>query len=95
MEDQASQPLNHSPFPSAPVWPCWTEGAYGHNLKLHRFERVLLVTGGSGVSFALPLLLDLVRRIKNDREGGKRIATQRLTWVWIIKDACKYFLNLS
>ncbi|KAL8277632.1 hypothetical protein RQP46_009905 [Phenoliferia psychrophenolica] len=39
--------LSFSRFPTAPLWPCWIEGAYGHNLKLHRFERVLLITGGS------------------------------------------------
>ncbi|KAL8293098.1 hypothetical protein RQP46_000792 [Phenoliferia psychrophenolica] len=85
-DDGDGRPSNASSFPTAPLWPCWTEGSYGHNLKLHRYERVLLITGGSGVTFALPLLLDLVRRIKAEKEGGKRITTKRLTWVWTIKE---------
>ncbi|GAA6055210.1 hypothetical protein JCM3770_000716 [Rhodotorula araucariae] len=70
------------------LWPAFTEGPYGHNLLLHRYESVLLVAGGTGVTFALPFLLDLVRRARNKRLGGvKPFVTTRVTFIWSIRHA--------
>ncbi|GAA6003746.1 hypothetical protein JCM10207_003579 [Rhodosporidiobolus poonsookiae] len=69
-----------------PVYPVFTEGPYGHRLLLHRYESVLLVSGGTGVAYTLPLLLDLVRRARNKHLGGhKPLVTQRCTFVWTVR----------
>ncbi|GAA6013728.1 hypothetical protein JCM11491_005076 [Sporobolomyces phaffii] len=67
--------------------PIFTEGPYGHDLRLHSFESVLLVVGGSGVTFAVGFLLDLVRRARRDQiEGTSRLVTKRVTFVWSVRD---------
>ncbi|GAA5958339.1 hypothetical protein JCM3765_004799 [Sporobolomyces pararoseus] len=68
----------------------FTEGPYGHNLRLHRFESVLLVVGGTGVTFAVGFLLDLVRRARAEYLGGaRRMSTKRLTFVWTVREAAE------
>lgn len=68
------------------ISPAFTEGPYGHNLRLHQYESVLLVVGGTGVTFALPFLIDLVRRARSSYLGGsKPLTTKRLTFVWSVR----------
>ncbi|GAA5867883.1 hypothetical protein JCM8547_003404 [Rhodosporidiobolus lusitaniae] len=72
---------------SMPLFPAFTEGPYGHSLLLHRYESVLLITGGTGVTFALPLVLDLVRRARNRHLGStKPLVTSRVVFVWAVKN---------
>lgn len=68
----------------------WAEGAYGNLQHLDEFETLLLVAGGSGVSFSLPIMRDIVRRARKAQVSGERasndgVATKRLVFVWIIK----------
>ncbi|PRQ77588.1 Ferric reductase NAD binding domain-domain containing protein [Rhodotorula toruloides] len=71
-----------------PMWPVFLEGPYGHDLLLHRYESVLLMTGGTGVTFALSCLLDLVRRARNRHLGGvKPLVTTRVTFVWSVRNS--------
>ncbi|BGP09389.1 ferric-chelate reductase Frp1 [Rhodotorula toruloides] len=71
-----------------PIWPVFVEGPYGHDLLLHRYESVLLITGGTGVTFALSCLLDLVRRARNRHLGGtKPLVTSRVTFVWSVRNS--------
>lgn len=80
-------------FPTVTVSPLWTEGPYGLGTQLDYYQTVLLVAGGSGVSFTLPLMLDLVRRRRGmlleagwGRKEGEDVATERLTFIWIVRD---------
>lgn len=77
------------PFPMARISPVWGEGPYGTRSNLDYYQTVLLVAGGSGVSFALPVMLDMVRRARSMSLGHREVAvaTERLTFVWIIRDA--------
>lgn len=77
-----------SNYPTAALSPVWVEGAYGNLSHLDYYQTVLLVAGGSGVSFTLPLALDMVRRRRSMYLGTSEIAvaTERLTFVWIIRD---------
>ncbi|BGP33382.1 ferric-chelate reductase Frp1 [Rhodotorula toruloides] len=71
-----------------PIWPIFLEGPYGHDLLLHHYESALLITGRTGVTFALSCLLDLVRRARNRRLGSiKPLVTSRLTFVWSIRNS--------
>ncbi|ORY41817.1 hypothetical protein BCR35DRAFT_336414 [Leucosporidium creatinivorum] len=74
-------------FASMPLFPAFLEGPYGHDPLAHHYESVVLFVGGSGVSFAVPILLDLVRRARNrDLGGSKPMVTSRVTWVWTIRE---------
>ncbi|WVQ74149.1 hypothetical protein IAR50_003741 [Cryptococcus sp. DSM 104548] len=59
------------------------EGPYGHTAPLRRFDHVLFVVGGSGITAALPYLHDLAVRCSSS--SGK-CATRKATLVWVVKD---------
>jgi hypothetical protein len=99
--------------PSSPPTPTaylpgtvWTEGPYGNQQYLDFYATLVLVAGGSGVSFTLPVMMDIVRRARGmwdatQRENGTgdakewngdAVATLRLTFIWIIKKQGIIFL---
>lgn len=73
------------------------DGPYGGcSLELGEFENVLLVAGGSGATFAIGVLDDLVGRIANrGRERGEK--TRRIELAWCIRSfgACIFLSSLS
>ena len=65
------------------------DGAYGGSrIDLGAYESVLLLAGGSGATFTLGLLDDLVGRcVRLGRAGGER--TRRVEFVWCVRSyAC-------
>lgn len=61
------------------------DGPYGgSSVELGDYESVLLVAGGSGATFTIGLLDDIVGRcIKLGRSGGEK--TRRIEFAWCIK----------
>ncbi|PSR71665.1 hypothetical protein PHLCEN_2v12518 [Hermanssonia centrifuga] len=61
------------------------DGAYGgSSVDLGDYESVLLIAGGSGATFTLGLLDDIVGRcIKLGRRGGEK--TRRIEFAWCIR----------
>lgn len=61
------------------------DGPYGgSSVDLGQYETVLLVSGGSGITFTLGLLDDIVGRcVKLRRGGGER--TRRIEFAWCIR----------
>jgi ferric-chelate reductase len=61
------------------------DGPYGGcSIDLGDFESVLLVAGGSGATFTLGLLDDIVGRcIKLGRQGGEQ--TRRIEFAWCVR----------
>ncbi|THU95209.1 hypothetical protein K435DRAFT_779113 [Dendrothele bispora CBS 962.96] len=60
------------------------DGPYGgSSVDLGEYETVLLVSGGSGATFTIGLLDDLVGRVARGRRGGER--TKRIEFVWCVK----------
>ncbi|KAF8126327.1 iron reductase [Boletus edulis] len=61
------------------------DGPYGgSSVDLGQYESVLLVAGGSGITFTLGLLDDIVGRcVKLRRRGGER--TRRIEFAWCIR----------
>ncbi|KAH7911479.1 iron reductase [Hygrophoropsis aurantiaca] len=61
------------------------DGPYGgSSVDLGRYESALLVAGGSGITFTLGLLDDIVGRcVKLDRAGGE--ITRRIEFAWCIR----------
>ncbi|EJD01186.1 uncharacterized protein FOMMEDRAFT_90010 [Fomitiporia mediterranea MF3/22] len=62
--------------------PAFIDGPYGNPPDLRKFSTCILIAGGSGVSYILPLLLDIVR-IRNARNGTS--ACQRVLFIWIVR----------
>jgi len=61
--------------------PAILDGPYGHaEASFRAYSEVLLLVGGSGVSYAIPVLTDLVRRM-NEPSGESRCAKVELVWV--------------
>ncbi|KAF7763902.1 hypothetical protein Agabi119p4_8439 [Agaricus bisporus var. burnettii] len=55
------------------------DGPYSTPPRLVGYDSILLIAGGTGVSFALPLMLDLIERSKSG------IACRRLSFVWAVR----------
>lgn len=87
MSSRLRAPKSDGRFASMPLFPAFLEGSYGHDPLAHHFESVLLIAGGSGVSYIASILLDLVRRARNRELGGsKPMVTTKVTWVWTIRE---------
>ncbi|KAI0053615.1 hypothetical protein FA95DRAFT_1600760 [Auriscalpium vulgare] len=61
--------------------PVSVEGPYGAPPNLAPYATSILVAGGTGVSYTLPLLLDLV---KQSRDGTA--LTKRIVFIWILRN---------
>ncbi|KAF9523693.1 iron reductase [Crepidotus variabilis] len=72
------------PTPDIPVQ-VMIDGPYGGcSVDLGGYESVLLLAGGSGATFTLGLLDDIVGRcVRNGRRNGER--TRRIEFVWCIR----------
>ncbi|KAI9056559.1 hypothetical protein FKP32DRAFT_1585671 [Trametes sanguinea] len=62
--------------------PAFVDGPYGCPPDLSRYSTCILVAGGSGVSYTLPLLLDLVHRA---RAGTSDV--RRVIFVWAVRES--------
>lgn len=72
----------------------FVEGPYGTIRSLRQFDSVVLVAGGMGATFAMPLLRDIASAWKREilRENQTKsthvrrlTATKRIRFVWVIK----------
>ncbi|KAJ5952938.1 Riboflavin synthase-like beta-barrel [Penicillium vulpinum] len=70
------------------------DGPYGSIRPLRQFDSVILLAGGMGATFTIPLLRDVVSAWKMESNGNKEqiparttrlAATKRLRFVWVIK----------
>ncbi|EJF56585.1 hypothetical protein DICSQDRAFT_71178 [Dichomitus squalens LYAD-421 SS1] len=62
--------------------PAFVDGPYGCPPDLTKFSTCILIAGGSGVSYTLPLLLDLVRRA---RHGNTHV--RRVIFIWAVRES--------
>ncbi|KAG1870821.1 ferric reductase NAD binding domain-containing protein [Suillus subluteus] len=58
----------------------FVDGPYGPSPNLGSYDTSVLVAGGSGVSYALPVLLDIIERV---RDGESRC--RRVVFIWSIR----------
>jgi predicted ferric reductase len=68
------------------------EGPYGSMRPLRQFDSVILLAGGMGATFTMPLLRDVVSawkmectREQTSTRTARLAATKRLRFVWVIK----------
>ncbi|KAJ2930191.1 hypothetical protein H1R20_g6887, partial [Candolleomyces eurysporus] len=59
----------------------YIDGPYGCPPDLHQYTTCVLVAGGSGISYTLPLLLDLIRR---SAIGGSS-EVRRVVFIWAVR----------
>ncbi|KAH8107421.1 hypothetical protein DFH11DRAFT_1732402 [Phellopilus nigrolimitatus] len=57
----------------------YVDGPYGSPPDVHAYPHIVLVAGGSGVSFTLPLLLDVARRARDEAPTTR---TRHVLFVW-------------
>ncbi|TFY82597.1 hypothetical protein EWM64_g1407 [Hericium alpestre] len=62
--------------------PAMLDGPYGCPPDLRPFSTCILIAGGSGVSYTLPLMMEAVRAANQ-----KRSSTRRVVFVWAVRDA--------
>ncbi|KAH7903964.1 hypothetical protein BJ138DRAFT_1073787 [Hygrophoropsis aurantiaca] len=59
----------------------FVDGPYGPPPDLDSYDTSILVAGGSGVSYTLPVFLDIIERARNGKS-----ACRRVVFIWIIRD---------
>jgi len=69
---EASSDITYKVFLNAP---------YGSPPILIGYQTVMLIAGGSGVSFTLPLFLDILCRARTGKD-----ACQKILFIWVIRD---------
>ena len=62
------------------------EGPYGNPQPFESFERIFLISGGTGATYTIPLLLDLSRR-----SSVKSIRCKQLTFIWVVRYISQIF----
>ncbi|KAG1804034.1 ferric reductase NAD binding domain-containing protein [Suillus subaureus] len=58
----------------------FVDGPYGPSPNLGSYDTSVLVAGGSGVSYALPVLLDIIERVRNGESRCRRVV-----FIWSIR----------
>ncbi|TFY72984.1 hypothetical protein EVG20_g10 [Dentipellis fragilis] len=61
--------------------PVFVDGPYGAPPNLAPYATCILIAGGTGVSYTLPLLLDLVRQVRD----GKALA-KKIVFIWAVRN---------
>ncbi|KAG2346622.1 hypothetical protein BDR05DRAFT_959562 [Suillus weaverae] len=58
----------------------FVDGPYGPSPNLGSYDTSVLIAGGSGVSYTLPVLLDIIERVRNGESGCRRVV-----FIWSIR----------
>ncbi|THU82061.1 hypothetical protein K435DRAFT_934828 [Dendrothele bispora CBS 962.96] len=58
------------------------DGPYGSRVDVDTFDNIVLVAGGSGVTYTLPILLDTIARVRSNKSKCERIV-----FIWSVRDA--------
>ncbi|KAJ5887517.1 hypothetical protein N7495_007558 [Penicillium taxi] len=79
--------LGISEAPSTRARVVFIEGPYGSLRPLRQFDSVVLLAGGMGATFIIPLLRDIVSAWKGVQgsKSGQLAATKRIRFIWVIK----------
>lgn len=64
----------------------YIDGPYGGSSRDETsFEKVVLISTGSGVSAVLPFLIKLANHVSSCRANGVKFVTQKVHFIWIIR----------
>ena len=59
------------------------DGPYGTLPDFSRYDKVVLIAGGSGASFTFAVAVDLVKRLDTNSK-------MMIEFVWVVREKCKY-----
>jgi Ferric reductase NAD binding domain len=75
------------------------EGPYGHRAPFHKFDKVILIAGGSGITAALPYIQDHWQKTQSVDESTLNKTELQLIWTCkqseFIRDVCEKELRLA
>ncbi|KAF9219039.1 hypothetical protein BS17DRAFT_469519 [Gyrodon lividus] len=60
----------------------FVDGPYGPSPDLGSYDTSVLIAGGSGVSYTLPTLLDIIEQVRDGKSNCRRVV-----FIWSIRDA--------
>ncbi|KAF8838286.1 hypothetical protein BDN67DRAFT_907648 [Paxillus ammoniavirescens] len=60
----------------------FVDGPYGPSPDLGSYDTSVLIAGGSGVSYTLPTLLDIIEKVREGKSNCRRVV-----YIWAIRDA--------
>ncbi|KIJ12652.1 hypothetical protein PAXINDRAFT_14571 [Paxillus involutus ATCC 200175] len=60
----------------------FVDGPYGLSPNLGSYDTSVLIAGGSGVSYTLPTLLDIIEKVREGKSNCRRVV-----FIWAIRDA--------
>ncbi|KIK90705.1 hypothetical protein PAXRUDRAFT_151340 [Paxillus rubicundulus Ve08.2h10] len=60
----------------------FVDGPYGPSPDLGSYDTSVLIAGGSGVSYTLPTLLDIIEKVREGKSNCRRVV-----FIWAIRDA--------
>ncbi|OJA18275.1 hypothetical protein AZE42_04991 [Rhizopogon vesiculosus] len=65
------------------------DGPYGTSFDLGSYDTTVLIAGGSGVSYTLPTLLNIIERVRNGKSSCRRVV-----FIWSIRNAdCIHWID--
>jgi predicted ferric reductase len=80
-----------SQYPNGKTLRCSVDGAYGQVPDFFKFDRVLLVAGGSGASFTFSVALDMVRKYHDSDSDS----TKMMDFVWVVRNYGTYTRSIA
>ena len=93
-EKYQNLPLSMTDIPASSKVLALIDGPYGHMRPLRQFDSILLVAGGSGSTFTVPLMRETVARWKDENSSTWNIlggaATKYIRFIWVIKSREQY-----
>lgn len=66
------------------------DGPYGRPPSVNSYSSVVLLAGGSGVSFTLPLLLDVISAVRRNESPVRRVL-----FIWSVKHRGRFILQFG
>ncbi|KAH7908727.1 ferric reductase NAD binding domain-containing protein [Hygrophoropsis aurantiaca] len=60
----------------------FVDGPYGPAPNLNSFNTSVLIAGGSGVSYTLPVFLDIIEHVRNNRSDCRHVV-----FIWVVREA--------
>ncbi|KAH7925260.1 hypothetical protein BV22DRAFT_1011594 [Leucogyrophana mollusca] len=60
----------------------FVDGPYGPSPNLGSYDTSVLIAGGAGVSYTLPVLLDIIECVRNGKSDCRRVV-----FIWVIREA--------
>ena len=89
-----SLPLSMTDIPNSSKVFALIDGPYGHMRSPRQFDSIFLLAGGSGSTFTIPLMREIVARWKDEKSstwntpGGA--ATRYVRFLWVMKSREQY-----